>query len=108
MIRCPSFGVLHGRGTMWIDIGARMAGSTNDLLSRAAILAGCAGKSGLCGYFLSLAWRVHRNKRELTPHLETRMTTLKIRSLLTGLASLLAAIATIIVAVLPAMLTTAT
>jgi hypothetical protein len=36
------------------------------------------------------------------------MTTLKIRSLLTGLASLLAAIATIIVAVLPAMLTSAT
>jgi hypothetical protein len=51
---------------------------------------------------------VHCNKRELTPHLETRMTTLKIRSLLTGLASLLAAIATIIVAVLPAMLTSAT
>jgi hypothetical protein len=36
------------------------------------------------------------------------MTTRKIRSLLTGLASLLAAIATIIVAVLPAMLTPAT
>jgi hypothetical protein len=40
--------------------------------------------------------------------METRMTTLKIRSVLTGLASLLAAIATIIVAVLPAMLTPAT
>jgi hypothetical protein len=85
-----------------------LAGSTNDLHWRAAIPGGYAGRIIVVPMLSEPGMESASQQTGADTPPETRMNTLKFRSLITCLASLLATVTAIVIAVLPAMLSSAT
>jgi hypothetical protein len=104
----PGLGVLHGCGTMWIDIGARIGWINQQpaLVSRDS--RGIPRKIRPVRLFFEPGTESASQQTGADTPSETRMTMLKFRSLITALASLLATVTAIVIALLPAMLTSAT
>jgi hypothetical protein len=99
---------LHGRGPLRVEIGARIGWVNQQTAVSSRDSREIRREIRPVPMFSEPGMESASQQTGADTPSETRMTTLKFRSLITCLASLLATVTAIVIAVLPAMLTSAT